>query len=117
MRFTVTTGGRDFHLRTFHGREFVALTKRLGILPVLEAPGGVAQTWRIGDLADDFLVLCSISPKLVKGDPEPIPDGVVPLNELTDAEYFDVANALFQKSWYSAEATDDVRPTVGTTSP
>jgi hypothetical protein len=106
-------GGADWEFRLYNGRDYLAITGRLGLLPV-DGKGGAVPLSRQNEIASELLCLCSVSPKITQDDPEVIPDGTIPVNRLPDAIFVELVSRLSTDSGFSAEATDAIRPSVAT---
>jgi hypothetical protein len=113
VRVKYEIGGVTFHMRTFTGRDIARVTGKLAVLPV--TPGALGMSaWQSNDLVDGLLAICSRSPKLTLDEPDVVPEGTYPICELSDLIYLELIKRLSQDSGFSAEAADEIRPTVET---
>ena len=119
MRKTYEIGGMQFAMRTFTGRDLVRVTGKLALLPGIVDGGAKAKESSFGranDIQDHLLALCSRRPKITLDEPDEIPDGTLPVSEIPDAIYNELVAALCSDSGYTAEAAEEVRPTIATAS-
>ena len=114
-RKTYTIQGQTFTMRTFNGRDIAKVTGKLAVLPI--TGGGELPAWRSNEIADQLLAICSRVPKLTLDEPDTIPDGTLPISELSDSVYVELVSSLSRDSGFSAEAVEEIRPTPATVEP
>jgi hypothetical protein len=114
MRRTITLDGVKFTFRPFTQRDVIRATGALGILSTDDpGEGSSILTIKRCDQIDRLIAICVKVPTMLLDEPKEVPEGSMPIAELSDSAWTALVAELSDRSGWTQEASDEIRPSSG----